>query len=142
MVLIITGDVNVTSVVPPQQRMTAQGLWSARRFRECAASRTHAHTASVHTQSQTYRFHPKVNHMCPLIIPTTRGMPDSFGFVPAGCSTVFSFFLTDTQKYLCVKIEGLWEIREGCGSGGVKHKRESHTSQSKFIHTIRYIWLW
>lgn len=41
-------------------------------------SHAHTDTMSLSTHSQTYRFLPKVNHMCPLIILTTHGMLDFF----------------------------------------------------------------
>lgn len=115
MVLIITGDVNVTSVVPPQQRMTAQGLWSARR----AVSAPHL--AHMHTQAPCTHLVTNIP-ISPKSEPYvssyyTHNTRDAWVFWLCSSRLLnFFFFLTDTQKYLCVKIEGLWEIREGCGS--------------------------
>lgn len=61
--------------------------------RECGAALTHSshartHSGSLHTLANIPIL-PKVNHMCPLITLTTHGTLDSFGFVPADCSTFF-----------------------------------------------------
>lgn len=94
-VLIITGDVNVTSVAPPQQRMTAQSLWTARR----AMSVLHlACCLNTHTLAKIQVL-SKVNHT--VCVLTTYGMLDSFWRRSS------RLFFIDTEKYLCVKTKGL-----------------------------------
>lgn len=81
-VLIITGDVNVTSVAPPQQRMTAQGLWTARHAISVLhlAHSLYTHTVSPHPHKHADTIQSEPYSMC----PHNMGCLSPFGLDPAG----------------------------------------------------------
>lgn len=90
---------NVTSVAPPQQRMTAQGLRCARRTMS-AFHLARTHTLSLATHSQTYRIYPKWS-ICVLLLSSQH----------MGCLTPLALFqraaaqllFIDPEKCLCVR---------------------------------------
>lgn len=103
----------------------------------CVVSCTHAHTASVHTHKHILVSPKSEPYVSSYYTHNTR---DAWLFWLCSSRLLnFFFFFIDTQKYLCVKIEGLWEIREGwvVGSGVGNNTRGTVTQVSKFIHTIR-----